>query len=132
MCSGSWKAGRLLTRYGPTSNVVSGSTTCASTSNASPASRPSRPSGPTRRRTPGLYYYRLIYRDALPDQPGCAAVWEVRGGRLRYQIALERDGAGRFHWHCTCADAVYRAVWGRQSTAVVTGDASLLAGLAAP
>lgn len=30
------------------------------------------------------------------------------------------------------ADAVYRAVWGRQSTAVVTGDASLLAGLAAP
>jgi uncharacterized protein (TIGR03083 family) len=30
------------------------------------------------------------------------------------------------------ADAVYRAVWGRQSTAVVIGDASLLVALAAP
>src|SRR5262245_41307926 len=43
--------------------------------------------GPTRKRTPGLYYYRLVYRDPQPDTPGCAAVWEVRGGRLRYQIA---------------------------------------------
>jgi len=65
--------------------------------------------GPTRRRTPGLYYYRLVYRDPQPDRPGCVAVWAVRGGRLRYQIALERDAAGLFHWHCTCADAVYRA-----------------------
>src|SRR5262245_66101871 len=65
--------------------------------------------GPSRRRTPGLYYYRLVYRDALQDQPGCAAVWEVRGGRLRYQVALERDAGGAYHWHCTCADAVYRA-----------------------
>jgi hypothetical protein len=65
--------------------------------------------GPTRRRAPGLYYYRLLFRDPYADEPGCAALWEVRGGRLRYQIALERDDAGRFHWHCTCADAVYRA-----------------------
>jgi hypothetical protein len=65
--------------------------------------------GPTRKRTPVLYYYRLVYRDCEPDRPGSTAVWEVRGGRLRYQVALERDTAGRYHWHCTCADAVYRA-----------------------
>jgi hypothetical protein len=66
--------------------------------------------GPTRRRAPGLYYYRLVYRDpGPPGEPGCAAVWDVLGGRLHYQIALERDDADRFHWHCTCADAVYRA-----------------------
>src|SRR5687768_6440622 len=65
--------------------------------------------GPDRRRTPGLYHYQLVARDARPGEPGCAAVWDVAGGRLRYQIALERDDAGGYHWHCTCADAVYRA-----------------------
>ena len=40
--------------------------------------------GPTRRRTPGLYYYRLVYRDSLADNPGCAAVWEVRGGAQEF------------------------------------------------
>ena len=32
----------------------------------------------------------------------------VIGGRETYQIALERDGYGQLHWHCTCADHVYR------------------------
>ena len=39
--------------------------------------------GPTRRRAPGLHYYRLVYRDpGPPSEPGCAAVWDVLGGRL--------------------------------------------------
>ena len=35
--------------------------------------------------------------------------WEVSGGRMPYQIALERDDAGSLRIHCTCADAVFRA-----------------------
>jgi len=35
-------------------------------------------------------------------------LWEVLGGRLDYQIALERAESGDLRWHCTCADAVYR------------------------
>ncbi len=27
---------------------------------------------------------------------------------MRYQIALERETDGNLHWHCTCADAIYR------------------------
>jgi hypothetical protein len=65
--------------------------------------------GPDRKRSGSLYHYRLAYRSAYPDEPGCVALWEVVGGRLAYQVALERDDAGRHHWHCTCADAVYRA-----------------------
>jgi hypothetical protein len=35
--------------------------------------------------------------------------WEVSGGRLTYQIALEEDEGGGLRWHCTCADTVFRA-----------------------
>ena len=64
--------------------------------------------GPTRRRTPSAYLYRLIYRSSGPAEPGCALLWEVVGGRLEYQIALEREPSGALRWHCTCADAIYR------------------------
>ena len=50
--------------------------------------------GPTRKRTITPYYYRLTYRNPEPNSPGCALLWEVEGGRLR--------------WHCSCADAIYR------------------------
>jgi hypothetical protein len=36
-------------------------------------------------------------------------IWEVHGGRLGYQVALERDEAGALRLHCTCADAIFRA-----------------------
>jgi hypothetical protein len=35
--------------------------------------------------------------------------WEVTGGRMPYQIALERGETGTLGIHCTCADAVFRA-----------------------
>jgi hypothetical protein len=65
--------------------------------------------GPDRKRSRSLYSYRVVYRHPREDEAGCAAAWEVVGGRMAYQVALERDEAGRHHWHCTCADAVYRA-----------------------
>jgi hypothetical protein len=65
--------------------------------------------GPDRRRSRTLYHYRVAYRSADPARPGCVALWEVVGGRSPYQVALERDDAGHYYWHCTCADAVYRA-----------------------
>jgi hypothetical protein len=34
--------------------------------------------------------------------------WEVTGGRMPYQIALERSEDGNLRIHCTCADAVFR------------------------
>src|SRR4051812_26433972 len=64
--------------------------------------------GPTRRRTPSPYCYRLTYRNPEPRAAGCALLWDVFGGRLPYQIALEREASGALRWHCTCADAVYR------------------------
>jgi hypothetical protein len=64
--------------------------------------------GPSRQRTPRAYRYRLTYRNPEPAATGCALLWEVEGGRLSYQIALEREETGRLRWHCTCADAVYR------------------------
>lgn len=65
--------------------------------------------GPDRKRSQSLYYYRLVHRCAHPEDAGCVAVWHVLGGRMTYQIALERDEGGKHYWHCTCADAVYRA-----------------------
>jgi hypothetical protein len=65
--------------------------------------------GPARNRSEVPYRYRVIYRTPDPDAPGCVMLWEVWGGRLAYQIALERDDAGRQRLHCTCADAVFRA-----------------------
>ena len=64
--------------------------------------------GPTRRRTPASYNYRLTYRSAAPAEPGCALLWEVEGGRTAYQIALEREETGGLRYHCSCPDAVYR------------------------
>ena len=64
--------------------------------------------GPTRKRLPRWYSYRLRYRNPDAGAPGCVMVWEVLGGREAYQIALERDRRGRLRTHCTCADAIYR------------------------
>lgn len=64
--------------------------------------------GADRKRSPGLYAYRVTYRHVDPADVGCVMTWEVSGGRGEYQVALERVGPGRMKWHCTCADAVYR------------------------
>lgn len=64
--------------------------------------------GPTRKRTPAPYLYGLTYRNPNPFASGCVMVWEVRGGRIPYQIVIERDDTGEMHCHCTCADAIYR------------------------
>lgn len=63
--------------------------------------------GPTRKRTHSPYRFRLTYRGPDPRTEGCALLWEVDGGRMTYQIAVEREADG-LRWHCTCADAVYR------------------------
>ncbi len=64
--------------------------------------------GPTRKRTPSPYCYRLTFRNPDPGASGCALSWDVMGGREVYQIALERLPSGQLRWHCSCADAVYR------------------------
>jgi hypothetical protein len=64
--------------------------------------------GPTRKRTQCPYCFRLTYRSPDSAAEGCALLWEVYGGRLTYQIAVERDAGGGLTWHCTCADHVYR------------------------
>ena len=65
--------------------------------------------GPDRRRRIHPYLYRITYCNPDPASVGCALTWEVTGGRLSYQVALERQENGRLRWHCTCADAIYRA-----------------------
>jgi hypothetical protein len=64
--------------------------------------------GPTRKRTPSPYCYRLTYQNGDESAPGCILSWDVLGGREIYQIALERLASGQLRWHCSCADAVYR------------------------
>jgi hypothetical protein len=64
--------------------------------------------GPTRKRLPSPYCYRLTFETAEPNESGCLLQWDVMGGRDIYQVALERAEDGRLRWHCTCADAVYR------------------------
>ena len=64
--------------------------------------------GSDRKRRPSQYRYRLTYNNSEPGMSGCAMNWEVAGGRMIYQVAVERDESGRTRWHCTCADAVYR------------------------
>jgi hypothetical protein len=64
--------------------------------------------GADRKRSPGLYCYRVTYRHPAGIDSGCVMTWEVTGGRGAYQIALERVSPGSMKWHCTCADAVYR------------------------
>ena len=65
--------------------------------------------GPDRKRIAKPYHYQLTFRRADQEQPGCLMIWEVRGGRQPYQLALEREENGTLRLHCTCADAVYRA-----------------------
>lgn len=65
--------------------------------------------GTDRKRTDSLYRYRLTYRNPQAQVSGCVMTWDVQGGRLPYQVALERDDAGNLRLHCTCADAIYRA-----------------------
>lgn len=64
--------------------------------------------GPDRKRLLSEYMYRVTYRNTTPDEPGCVMTWEVYGGRVPYQVALERTAGGALRWHCSCADAVYR------------------------
>ena len=64
--------------------------------------------GPTRKRTRSRYCFRLTYRSDDPRAEGLRLVWEVAGGRMPYQIAVEREAGGGLTWHCTCADHVYR------------------------
>ena len=64
--------------------------------------------GPDRKRTAKAYHYHLTYRRGEAAEPGCLMLWEVRGGRSAYQIALERREQGALRIHCTCADAIYR------------------------
>ena len=64
--------------------------------------------GPTRKRTPTSYRYRMTYRSEARRDRGCVFLWDVLGGRDIYQVALEREDDGRLRWHCTCADAAYR------------------------
>jgi hypothetical protein len=64
--------------------------------------------GPDRKRTVSAYHYHLRYRCDDQDTVGCLMTWDVVGGRLPYQIALEREDKGNLYIHCTCADAVYR------------------------
>jgi hypothetical protein len=65
--------------------------------------------GPDRKRSEIEYCYHLTYRNPDPDAVGCVLTWEVHGGRLPYQIAVERADGGNLRLHCTCADAVFRA-----------------------
>jgi hypothetical protein len=64
--------------------------------------------GAHRKRSPGLYCYRVTYRNSDGNGSGCVMTWEVTGGRTAYQLALERITPGQMKWHCTCADSVYR------------------------
>lgn len=64
--------------------------------------------GPDRKRQPHIYSIHRRYQAENPKAIGCVASWAVLGGREEYQVDLERDEAGNCHWHCTCADAVYR------------------------
>src|SRR5262249_2673726 len=60
--------------------------------------------GPNRKQSQHVYVYRLIYLNLNQGKPGCVMTWEVEGGRLAYQIAVEREESGRLRCHCTCAD----------------------------
>lgn len=65
--------------------------------------------GPDRKRKPSPYCFRLVYRNPHTREAGCLATWEVVGGREPYQIVLELTAHRELRWHCTCADAVFRA-----------------------
>ena len=65
--------------------------------------------GPDRKRAASPYAYRLVYRNPDATPAACLMLWEVSGGRMTYQIALEQGERGNLRLHCTCADAVFRA-----------------------
>src|SRR5437016_4962815 len=65
--------------------------------------------GPDRKRLECCYTYRLTYLNLDATAAGCVLTCEVQGGRLTYQIAVERGANGQLRLHCTCADAVFRA-----------------------
>jgi hypothetical protein len=64
--------------------------------------------GPSRKRENSIYSYRMVFRNPEPETDGCLALWHVSGGRMTYQVAIERDMQGQILWHCTCADHVFR------------------------
>jgi hypothetical protein len=64
--------------------------------------------GADRARSLAVYHFRVTYKNPDPAERGCVMTWDVSGGRLPYQIAVERLDTGNLQWHCTCADAVYR------------------------
>jgi hypothetical protein len=80
--------------------------------------------GPTRKRTPTSYRYRMTYLNDAVHKTGCVCIWDVMGGREVYQVALERENGG-LRWHCTCADAVYRGETRRHGCKHVRGIQSL-------
>ena len=63
--------------------------------------------GPTRKRLPAEYRFLITHRGPVQQDSGCVMTWQVKGGRMDYQISLEKT-ASAWRWHCTCADAVYR------------------------
>jgi hypothetical protein len=63
--------------------------------------------GPDRKHTAATYVYRVVYWQRA-SEPGCRLMWEVTGGRMPYQIAVEQTERGKLRWHCTCADAIFR------------------------
>jgi hypothetical protein len=65
--------------------------------------------GPNRKRAQHAYVYRLKYLNTTAGEAGCVMSWEVHGGRLTYQMAIERQPNGELRCHCTCADSVFRA-----------------------
>ena len=77
--------------------------------------------GPTRKREPSPYCYRLTYQNPEREGAGCALMWDVMGGRDIYQVALERLPGGHLRWHCTCADAVFRGEDGPHACKHVRG-----------
>jgi predicted nucleic acid-binding Zn finger protein len=65
--------------------------------------------GPDRKRATCPYSYQLTYRNPQTQASGCRMIWQVSGGRLVYQIVLEQNDRGALQFHCSCADAVFRA-----------------------
>jgi hypothetical protein len=64
--------------------------------------------GPDRKRLPKQYHFTITYRNPKVQDSGCVMTWEVQGGRMAYQIALEQTPTGKRQWHCSCADAIFR------------------------
>src|SRR5581483_5854095 len=51
--------------------------------------------GPDRKRVACPYSYQLTYRNPRAEASGCRMIWQVSGGRMVYQIALEQNDAGK-------------------------------------